>query len=628
MSTPALDLIGQQSPPVGGYRLEVFDALIETMARDLEAMRASGDRRAVFQLTYLTFSREVRAGVHAGRFEDPAWAIDMCCRFVEVYLEQCARWARRDPTQCEAWRLAFAESESGRASVLQAMLLGMNAHINYDLAFVTLGACREAGDHVALGRTSVLSASQAGVPVVRYRDFLRINQVAWESLPHIQDTVLAAFHPVFYLGNRLARRITMAMGERILLHARESSWLQTALLLHARDDAERLAVERLIDAHATAIGRGIDLLSGRLIRMRRAVQGWRHRGDTIAPATTATLLAMAARDPAIADLVMRQLAAAGADLLPTIRQWCEVEAIVPATALVRHVARHAPTRRREALRHFLGGHDDRRARVLEQFVLQRTADPRSELRRWPIDPVRRRWRRREALDRAALAATAFVTPDDLLSAALEQDLRRLGSWRGALGDRTTMRAAHLSSTDALVDRLRRHDDRWIRLLATSRAGVLGLLPSLDPSMTMLIDRVLFLKETQVFLEIDPSVLLDVAERMREEVFVAGSQVVVEGAPSDGIRFIVEGTVEVRRRQGDRSTVVATLGAHDAIGELSTLNATPATADCVACSDGRCLVLPAEVLLDLLTQHHRLALGLLRTLSERLIATTQRLEATG
>ena len=135
-----MTLIGQQAPPPGGYQIGIFEGHIATMARDLAAMQASGDRRAVFQLTYLTFSREVLVGVRADRFEDPAWAIDMCCRFVEVYLEQKGRWERRDPTQCGAWRHAFSMSESGRASVLEAMLLGMNAHINYDLAFVTLGA--------------------------------------------------------------------------------------------------------------------------------------------------------------------------------------------------------------------------------------------------------------------------------------------------------------------------------------------------------------------------------------------------------------------------------------------------------------------------------------------------------
>ena len=621
--TGPVTLIGQQAPPPGGYRLAVFEAHIDTMARQLETMRASGDRRAVFQLTYLTFSREVLAGVRAGRFDDASWAIDMCCRFVEVYLEQSARWERRDPTQCGAWRHAFAESASGRASVLQAMLLGMNAHINYDLAFVTLGACRHAGDLASIGQTSVLQASQAGVPVVRYRDFLRINQVAWESLPRIQDTVLAAFHPVFYLGNLLARRLTMAMGERILLHAREASWFQTALLLHAQDDTERAAVERLIDTNATAIAQRIGLLGGHPVRMWQSWRAWESRGTTLDPAVTEIILQMARRDPAISALALRQLAEGGADLLPTLRQSAAAEAIDEAVSLAAHIARHAPAQHRDSLRRFFRGRDDRRERVFERFVLRSGLTSLSD-GRWPLGRLRQRWRRREALDRAGLTTPA-IDPSSSLHLALRQDLHHVTGWRATLGDAVAMRAAYTASPDELVHRLRRHEDRWIRLLATHRAGALGIHPPLDPTMTALIDRVLFLKETQAFLEVDPSVLLHVAERMREEPFVAGARVVTQGDPSDGIRFIVEGVVEVCRRSGERTTTIATLGRRDAIGELATLNATAATADCIARSDGQCLVLPAEVLLELLTQHHRLAIGLLRTLSDRLIATTHRLE---
>jgi len=60
-----MTLIGQQAPPPGGYQIGIFEGHIATMARDLAAMQASGDRRAVFQLTYLTFSREVLVGVRA-----------------------------------------------------------------------------------------------------------------------------------------------------------------------------------------------------------------------------------------------------------------------------------------------------------------------------------------------------------------------------------------------------------------------------------------------------------------------------------------------------------------------------------------------------------------------------------
>ena len=618
-----MTLIGQQAPPPGGYQIGIFEGHIATMARDLAAMQASGDRRAVFQLTYLTFSREVLVGVRADRFEDPAWAIDMCCRFVEVYLEQKGRWERRDPTQCGAWRHAFSMSESGRASVLEAMLLGMNAHINYDLAFVTLGACRYAGDLAQLERTSVLRGSQAGVPVVRYRDFLRINAIAWESLPLIQDTVLAAFHPVFYLGNKLAQRLTMAMGERILLQAREASWFQTALLLHARDDRERAAVERLIDAHATTIAGLVEVLSLRPVRSWRAVQGWRTRGAAIDAATTEVILAMAARDPAIAELAMRQLAEGGASLVPTVRAWTEAGQITEAAALAAQVATQAPAREVTSLAHWLRGRDARREQVLEQLVHRR--GPTLALdRRWPVARVRRRWRRREALDRAALTSASLPTEAPLRS-ALEHDLHTVQAWRRALGDHQPMRAAAVGTGRALVDRLTRHDDRWVRLVAHHHGADAGHLPPIDSHMTSLIDRVLFLKETQAFLEVDPAVLVHVAERVREESLPAGTRLVAQGAPADGIRFLMEGEVEVRQDRAAGQAVVARLTRPAAIGELSTLNVTAATADVVAVTPVRTLLLPGEVLLELLTQHPRLAIGLLRTLSERLIATTRRLE---
>lgn len=626
MTVPHTNLVGQHPPPADGYHVAVFEAHLATMAQQLATMQRTGDRRAVFQLTYLTFSREVLAGVRAQRFEDPEWAIDMCCRFVEVYLEQSARWERRDPTQCGAWRRAFSESESGRASVLQAMLLGMNAHINYDLAFVTLGACQWAGDLKAPGALSVLRASQAGVPIVRYRDFLRINDIAWASLPRIQDTVLAAFQPVFYVGNLLARRLTMAVGERILLHAREASWCQTALLLHARDEAERAAVEQLIDLNAVSIAGRIDLLSGRPWRMWRAERQWRDRDAILPPGVTDTVLAMAARDPGIADLALRQLAEVGVNLVPAIRRHAEHGRIADASALALAAVRYAPRRPVEALRAFLRVVDDRREQVLEHLIM-RCPVPTVRDAGWPLARVRRRWRRREALGRAALAHLTLA-PASPVRAALEHDVAEMVRHRAALGDTVTIRPAHIPALTSLVDRLLQHDDRWVRLTTYQQASTLGLRPTLDSHMTSLIDRVLFLKETSVFLEVDPSTLLHVAERMQEETIASGAHVVVHGSPSDGIRFITDGIVEVRQDRGGRSTMVARLERLAAIGELSTLNATAATADCVAVTPVRCLLLPADVLLELLTQHHRLAIGLLRTLSDRLIATTQRLESVG
>jgi hypothetical protein len=383
-------------------------------------------------------------------------------------------------------------------------------------------------------------------------------------------------------------------------------------------------VERLIDANATAIAGLVEVLSLRPLRMWRAVRGWQERGSSLDPTTTDTILAMAARDPAIAELAMRQLAEVGASLVPTVRAWGEAGRLTEAAALAAQIARHAPAREGTALAAYLRGRDARREQVLEQLV-QRRGPTLTLDRRWPLARVRRRWRRREALDRAGLA-DASLPAGSLLWSALEHDARTVRAWRTALGDTRAMRPASLGDTRARVDRLTRHDDRWVRLVAHRHGAELGLLPSLDPHMTSLIDRVLFLKETQAFLEVDPAVLVHVAERVREEALAVGTRLVTQGAPAEGIRFLMEGEVEVRQGRDQGQVVVARLSRPAAIGELSTLNATAATADVVAVTPVRTLLLPSEVLLELLTQHPRLAIGLLRTLSERLIETTRRLES--
>lgn len=49
---------------------------------------------------------------------------------------------------------------------------------------------------------------------------------------------------------------------------------------------------------------------------------------------------------------------------------------------------------------------------------------------------------------------------------------------------------------------------------------------------------------------------------------AGEQIVGEGEAADRMFVIVSGRVEVRRRQGDRDQVLATLGANEHFGEIS------------------------------------------------------------
>ena len=78
----------------------------------------------------------VIGGIETGAFQDPKW--------VSTYLIEFANWYRKALLDFQQgnievvprpWRLALSTSTSGHTLIIQDLLLGVNAHINYDLAY-------------------------------------------------------------------------------------------------------------------------------------------------------------------------------------------------------------------------------------------------------------------------------------------------------------------------------------------------------------------------------------------------------------------------------------------------------------------------------------------------------------
>jgi CRP/FNR family transcriptional regulator, cyclic AMP receptor protein len=610
-------LIGfcQQPPPAEGYTLAGFDARLAEMAEQGDALAAVEDYRGVFHLTYLTFSRQVRSALALNRFADEAWAVDMSCRFVDAYIEQVRRWERGDPSQCQAWRAAFGWAQTGRANVLQAMFLGMNAHIHYDLAFVTLGACRAAGDL----DEAADSPTRAGVPESRYRDFLLINQIGWESIPHIQDTVLGTFQRTLQWGNRPVANVTKALGQRLLMHARDTSWCHTALLVHAQDERERMAVAAMIDAHAASYIHLVEALTLRPRRLARALRRWREREVDLPAHARDQLLTMATTNPVVAELALHQLAFAGADPSEVVDALVAAGSPRLVSAFAAMVARHAPARRRSELEAHWSRPGPRSTAALEAVLLGGHV-PVADLPAGPVATVCRGWQR-DLLDTRLCASVPEVAAIPALRWALLHHAHKLSEQLTRAGHADDVppsgeQALPIAQARAL---LATHPDAWVRLCATRltapppREG--------EHDVDQLIETVLYLKDTSMFREVDPTALLPVAEELEARSFVEGEVILRSGDPPTGVHLITDGLVRVTQARAGEHVLVADLRRGDALGELSALNETTATADCTAVTAVHTLFLPTRVLVALLHQHPLIGLGLVRVLSQRLMTTT-------
>ena len=623
------DVLGgfcQEEPPAGGHTLEGFDRRIAALAQEQERHVASGDGRGVFHLTYLAFSRQVRRGFDLGRFTDVAFATDMSCRFIDAYLLQARRWAEGDPTQCTAWRRAFDGASSGEANVLQAMFLGMNAHIHYDLAFVTLGSCRAAGDLDA-GRRDALSL--AGVPDVRHLDFLVINQIAWDAIPTITEAVLGQFAPAMRLGNRLVAPVTQQMGQRLLMDARDTAWRHATLLVHATDPLQRAAIAGVIEAYSASHTELVRAMSLNPLDIAGGLGRWADRGDEgewadrvpMPDQTRDQLIALAVASPVVGHLALREVAFAGHDPARVLDALVDAGREDLAAAFLRIARERSPRHRRDELRGWLEGATDRRLSVVEDAVAlpgTMSAAGVPDLPRRTRRRLTRRWGAALADDARCLAVPGVAAVPEL-AAALRDHGHRVADLAARLGvdvDADAVGGPPLTDHQARAV-LAVHPDEWVRTCAARLDTTRG-----DRPVDQLIDRVLFLRSTRLFSEVATADLLRVAEHLQPCDVEAGEVLVAEGAHAEGIHLIVEGRVHVSQTRQRGMVPLFAFGRGESVGELAALTDSPSAVECRADTAVRSWLLPTEVLSRLLHHHPRVAVGLLRMLSQRLVLTTQ------
>lgn len=123
----------------------------------LAAFEAREDRRAVFLGIYARMTAAVGRRIERGAFADPEWVGEYLVAFANRYRVAVRDFESGDADAlADPWYLAFEAAEPGDSMVLQDAVLGVNAHINYDLALalddVGVGTDRAAkyADHCAI----------------------------------------------------------------------------------------------------------------------------------------------------------------------------------------------------------------------------------------------------------------------------------------------------------------------------------------------------------------------------------------------------------------------------------------------------------------------------------------------
>ena len=202
-----------------------------------EMRRLSGElspARRAFHDTYLRTTEAVDQALAAGRFADPRWVERWDVAFADLYLEALTiDLAGELPSM--PWQAAFGAADGPRLPPLRLVLLGMNAHINYDLpqAICAVISDDEWDDQALLDQ--------------RAMDHVRMDEILAERVA-VEDRNLAEIELPGdrMLLDRVLQPLNRLGTKRFLAESRAKVWRNAEILGRARrKGTEREVLARL-----------------------------------------------------------------------------------------------------------------------------------------------------------------------------------------------------------------------------------------------------------------------------------------------------------------------------------------------------------------------------------------------
>ncbi|MER6133720.1 DUF5995 family protein [Streptomyces sp. NPDC001815] len=202
-----------------------IDEVVDGLAEIVREAGHSGDRVGYFAALYRQVTVEVRTAIHDGLFDDGARMDRFDTHFGNRYFDAYDAW-RRDRSGPRCWREAFGLLDDTDTVIVQHLLLGVNAHINLDLA-------------IAAARTS----PGEDIHALR-RDFLLINDILARVVLRVQESV-GALSPLMSLLDQLGARTDERILDFSIRQSREEAWYNAVLLAQQNEEQREATIERL-----------------------------------------------------------------------------------------------------------------------------------------------------------------------------------------------------------------------------------------------------------------------------------------------------------------------------------------------------------------------------------------------
>ncbi|HEX2300798.1 MAG TPA: DUF5995 family protein [Pseudonocardiaceae bacterium] len=213
-------------------RLDVIFELAKT------SPRGEDDGIAAFTSLYRTITANVLRWLQEGKFADSEYLARLDIEFAERYLQALRSYAFDRAATPLCWRVLFDNRSVRRISPLHYAAAGVNAHINFDLAFATISTCIGLGVEFGAGE--------------QYEAYLGVNDIFAANTLELRDRFEAEYDPA------QVDAVEKLFDDLAIVAGREIAWKEAERIWPHRLDDDRMAEEtRSMDLRAAVLGKGM-----------------------------------------------------------------------------------------------------------------------------------------------------------------------------------------------------------------------------------------------------------------------------------------------------------------------------------------------------------------------------------
>jgi hypothetical protein len=198
----------------------------------------NSDLRGVFATAYLQITIAISSEIKGGSFNDNRWSSSYLISFANLYREAVLNYENSKWDQVpKSWKIVFDLAKNQEGFIIQHLMLGINAHINHDLA-------------LALNNVSIDPRREK-----KYQDHNHINQILEGATDNLKRTVSDKYAPILKRLDRGLGTLDDDITAFSISKAREHAWAMAVALTSAKTNLEENILLSSLDEQAAVLSR-------------------------------------------------------------------------------------------------------------------------------------------------------------------------------------------------------------------------------------------------------------------------------------------------------------------------------------------------------------------------------------